>query len=51
MKIMRTLKACMASVIAGAMLFQATSILPAQDADAASICTINTNKTYQIKQL
>ena len=48
MKIMRTLKACMASVIAGAMLFQATSILPAQDADAASICTINTNKTYQI---
>ena len=30
------------------MLFQAASIMPVQEADAASVCTIDTNKTYQI---
>lgn len=30
------------------MLFQAASIMPIQEADAASVCTIDTNKTYQI---
>lgn len=48
MRIMQKFRVFMASVIAGTMLFQAASIMPVQEADAASVCTIDTNKTYQI---
>ncbi|MBQ8960705.1 MAG: carbohydrate binding domain-containing protein [Ruminococcus sp.] len=43
------LKSALSGLIAGAMLASAASVVPAQPlkADAASTCTINTNKLYQ----
>ena len=49
MRTFRKLKSAAAGLIAGAMLATTFSAVPAQptEADAASTCTINTNKLYQ----
>ena len=47
-KAIRILKSVFTVAVAGVMMFQASSWMPLQDADAASLCVINTNKTYQL---
>ena len=47
MKIVGKLKASLAGVIAGTMLFSSATVMPSVkelDAEAAGTCTINTNK-------
>lgn len=48
MKAKRTLKSVLTTLTAGTMMLSAVGLMPASPADAASACTVNTNKTYQI---
>ncbi len=45
--VLRMFKSVFTMAVAGVMMFQASSWMPLQDADAASLCVVNTNKTYQ----
>lgn len=48
MNISKKLKTAISAVVAGAMLVSTASVFPTApfEADAASACTINTNKQY-----
>ena len=48
MKQHRKCKAILSTALAGSLLFSALTMTPMQTADAASACTVNTNKTYQL---
>ena len=48
MRIFHALKRMSAGAIAGAMLLASAAVMPTEKADAANLCTINTNKTYQV---
>lgn len=49
MSLLGRLRSATAAITAGAMIFTAASAMPEREitADAASVCSINTNKTYQ----
>ena len=44
----RKLRRLLACVLSGTMLFTSNAYIPEKDVSAASVCTVNTSKTYQI---
>ncbi len=50
MRKQKTIKSLFASLLSGVMLLQATAFMPVTEAGAAGVCTVNTNKTYQMIQ-
>ena len=50
MKTGKSFRHLLSAVLSGAMLFQTAALVPVPDAKAAGLCSVNTNKTYQLIQ-